>query len=64
MNEVKAMDTIKEVRDLLENLIGTMSVIYEGLNSGTVEEESPHCILVLQKAAENILELVEKELPV
>lgn len=39
-----------------------MEVINEGLNTGDVEEESPHCIQALQVSAESILELVEKEI--
>lgn len=53
--DMKQIDAIREVKADLQNLIGTMSVIYEGLTVGDMPEQSPDCILVLEKALANIM---------
>lgn len=53
--DTKQMDTVREVKADLQNLIGAMAVIYEGLTVGDMPEQSPDCILVLEKALANTM---------
>lgn len=62
MDRISSIDNLKLIQQKLEDLIGTMAVIYEGLETGRMAEESPHCILVLQLSAEQILSSVNVEL--
>lgn len=57
---IERTDKLRQIKESLENLVGTMAVIYEGLFTGEMEEESPHCILVLQQTTENIHKMVEE----
>ena len=54
-------DNLTHISNALTDLYETMSVIYEGLYKGGMEEASPHCILTLQSAVEDIIHLVEEE---
>lgn len=60
-NELEGIDSLTHVAMELEHLSQTMFVIYEGLDTGGMVEDSPHCILVLQTVVEGILNMVQEE---
>lgn len=61
VDSIRSIDNLANIKGKLENLYGTMAVIYEGLYTGEMIEESPHCILVMQTALNEIISIIEKE---
>lgn len=55
------IDSLTHIKWALTDLRETMAVIYEGLYKGEMTESSPHCILTLQTAVDNIIRMVEEE---
>nr|WP_308626159.1 hypothetical protein [uncultured Eisenbergiella sp.] len=60
-DSIRSLDNLTNIKGKLENLYGTMAVIYEGLFTGEMTEESPHCILVMQTVLKEIISMVEEE---
>lgn len=60
-DNIEKIDILMRIERSLDNLSQTMSVIYEGLYEGGMVEDSPHCILVLQSAVQEIIRIVNEE---
>lgn len=55
--EYKAV--VNQALQQLDDLGVTMDVIYEGLHTGAMKEESPQCILSLRQLVDNISRTLE-----
>lgn len=60
-NNVEKIDILSYIVKSFDDLSQTMFVIYEGLYKGGMVEGSPHCILVLQSAVQEIIRTAEGE---
>lgn len=60
-DNIEKIDNLSHIARSLDDLNQTMFVIYEGLYNGEMVEDSPHCIMVLQTALQEIIRMVNEE---